>query len=428
MIVGEMACLSGSPRAANVTALEEGEVWEIRRNVLDRLMRLPSQRRRFETEYRERSLDLALQDTDLFKGIEQEEYGRIVDYLRHRLAFVRVHAGQTLFEHGDVATHLYFVRLGHVRISVSQYGREAKVISSGPGTVLGEIGLLAFTPGDNQKSVDEIDRALKVALDRAGGDFSHAFPPGTRTATCSALNHLELAQLSRTDFLEMLSKFGVLRRRIVEQSLARLHSSNVGHRLLDTYVAQGLYEGQSVLVLDLDNCTRCDACTRGCVEQHGTATHGIPIPRLLRDGRRLDRFMIATSCRSCTDPHCMVGCPVDSIHRGKHLQIVIEDHCIGCGLCAENCPYGSIFMIPNERNRVAMPDLGHAGQTHIVGQLKAANCDLCDARGELSSPRPACVAACPHDAAFRLTGPELLERVMKAHAQETQWGIPPGAV
>jgi Fe-S-cluster-containing hydrogenase component 2 len=51
----------------------------------------------------------------------------------------------------------------------------------------------------------------------------------------------------------------------------------------------------------------------------------------------------------------MVGCPVDSIHRGKHLQIVIEDHCIGCGLCAENCPYGSIFMIPNERSTMAVP-------------------------------------------------------------------------
>jgi len=53
-----------------------------------------------------------------------------------------------------------------------------------------------------------------------------------------------------------------------------------------------------------------------------------------------------------------------------------------------------------------------------VTQLKAANCDLCDASGELSSPDPACVAACPHDAAHRWTGPELLARVMKAHAPD----------
>ena len=417
VIIGEMACLSGSPRAARVVALEKGEVWEIRRNVLDRLMRLPSQRQRFEQNYRESALDLALQDTDLFSGIEPEEYRQIVDYLREKLRFVRVQAGQAVFRQGDPATHLYFVRLGEVRISFERYGRQAKVVASGPGTVLGEIGLLALSL-DDRKTVEENDRDLKRRLNQSLEDVTAGLPAGVRMATCSALNHLELAQLSRADFLRMLRKFDVLRRRIVQQSLTRLYDPRVGHRIVDEYVAQGLYEGQSVLVLDLDNCTRCDACTRGCVERHGTETHGIPIPRLIRAGRRLDNFLVATSCRSCTDPHCMVGCPVDSIHRGKHLQIVIEDHCIGCGLCAENCPYGSIFMIPNERNRIEVADLEHPGRTYRMGQLKAANCDLCDAAGDLSHPHPACVAACPHDAAFRMTGPELLERVMRGHRKE----------
>jgi Fe-S-cluster-containing hydrogenase component 2/CRP-like cAMP-binding protein len=417
VIIGEMACLSGSPRAADVTALESGEIWEIRRNVLDRLMRLPSQRDRFETEYRESSLDLALQDTDLFRGIEPREYGEIVDYLRERLHFVRVQPGQTLFRQGEIATHLYFVRLGEVRVSFQRHGKELKVVSSGPGTVLGEIGLLALSL-DDRKTVEENDRDLKSKLNQSIDDLAAHLPPGVRTGTCAALNQLELAQLDRADFLGMLRKFAVLRHRVIEQSLTRLQSAAVGHRVLDQYIEQGLYEGQSVLVLDLDNCTRCDACTRGCVEEHGSETHGFPIPRLLRAGRRLDNFMVATSCRSCTDPHCMVGCPVDSIHRGKHLQIVIEDHCIGCGLCAENCPYGSIFMIPNERRKISTIDPERAGRTYAVGQLKAANCDLCDARGELSSPRPACVAACPHDAAFRLTGPQLLQRVMGKHAAE----------
>jgi CRP-like cAMP-binding protein len=126
-------------RAATVTALERGEVWEIRRNVLDRLMRLPNQRQRFETGYRERSLDLALQNTDLFKGIEQDEYRGIIDYLRRRLVFVRVQPGQTLFEYGDVAAQWYVIRLGHVRVTVPQHGRRAKVVSSGPGTVLAKL-------------------------------------------------------------------------------------------------------------------------------------------------------------------------------------------------------------------------------------------------------------------------------------------------
>jgi Fe-S-cluster-containing hydrogenase component 2 len=417
VIVGEMACLTGSPRAADVIAREKCEVWEIRRNVLDRLMRLPGPRQRFEKEYRSSSLDLALRNTELFGGIDRKEYTEIVDFLRGRLAFVHLQPGQVLFEEGDIATHFYLIRLGNVRVTVHQHGREGKIVTKSPGTILGEIGLLALSLQDERKSAAEVERDLKLKLDRAGDDLSNVLPPGRRSATCSALNNLELAQLSRADFLEMLRRFGELRRQIVEQSLARLYSSTVGHRVLDEYAEQGLYEGQSILVLNLDNCTRCDACTQACVETHGTATHGIPIPRLLRTGRRLDNFLIATSCRSCTDPHCMTGCPVDSIHRGRHLQIVIEDHCIGCGLCADNCPYGSIFMIPNERSRVAVVDVENGGRSH-VHQLKAANCDLCDAAGHRLSPNPACVAACPHDAAFRMTGPQLLERVMGPHAED----------
>ena len=75
-------------------------------------------------------------------------------------------------------------------------------------------------------------------------------------------------------------------------------------------------------------------------------------------------------------------------------------------------------MIPNERGTMAVPAGGYVGRSGNVAQLKAANCDLCDAEGEFSSPDPACVAACPHDAAHRWTGPELLAHVMKAHAPD----------
>ena len=173
--------------------------------------------------------------------------------------------------------------------------------------------------------------------------------------------------------------------------------------LVEEYTNQGLYEARSVLVLDLDRCTRCDECTRGCVRRHGTESHGVPTARMIRDGTRFGQFLVATSCRSCETPHCMSGCPVDAIHRGKHLQIVIEDHCIGCGLCASNCPYGSISVQPNY-------NVPHGESP----RPKAVNCDLCDSHDEYSSPQPNCVASCPHDAAFRFAGPDLLQRVLAA--------------
>ena len=124
----------------------------------------------------------------------------------------------------------------------------------------------------------------------------------------------------------------------------------------------------------------------------------------------------------------MVGCPVDSIHRGRHLQIVIEDHCIGCGLCAENCPYDNIFMPENLKaaEELAVSGAPAGGVAEAAGegadgagraevrQPKAATCDLCDAEGNRDEPLPRCVYACPHDAAHRMTGEELLDRTMKA--------------
>jgi Fe-S-cluster-containing hydrogenase component 2/CRP-like cAMP-binding protein len=418
VIAGEMACLNGSPRSADVKVIEDAEVWEFRRNVLDRLMRLPSRRAKFEAGYRARSLDVVLQAIDLFKNIPQTEYRQLVDYIRQRLTFVRVSPGQVLFNQGDPANDLYLIRLGHVRIGIHRYQNEVRVLTRGPGTIVGEIGLLGLSPADVLRTADEIDRTLNDALESAGDDLVDAIPAGVRAATCSALNYLELARLRRRDFLEMVRRFPVVRRRLVEQSLASLQSNIEVSPLFSDYVDQGLYEGHSILVLDMDLCTRCDECTKGCVTKHGIESHGLPITRLLRDGLRFGDFLVATACRSCTDPHCMSGCPVDSIHRGKHLQIVIEDHCIGCGLCASNCPYGNIFMVPNRRRSIEAPHPDYPGKTTMVAQLKAATCDLCDAKGVRSAPAPQCVASCPHEAASRVSGSELLRLVTERNRRD----------
>ena len=422
-IAGEMACLSGSPRAADVAVLHDAEIWEVRRNVVDRMMRLPSRRLKFESTYRDRSLDLVLHNNELFRDLDEDTFTKIVDHLRKRISFIRVRPGQVLFRQGDRANNLYLIRLGHVRVGVQRYQNEVRVLTRGPGTIFGEIGLFPLSPKDRGKSAEEIDRALKATFDNAGADLAQAIPTGLRTATCSALNYLELARLGRSDFLELVRQYPVLRRRLVEQSLAALRSDSVSDPVMAEYVEQGLYEGQSILVLDMDLCTRCDECTKGCIREHGNESHGLPITRLLRDGRRFGDFLVATSCRSCSDPHCMSGCPVDSIHRGKHLQIVIEDHCIGCGLCASNCPYGNIFMVPNHRRKMEVPDPNDPDETVMIAQPKAATCDLCDAEGDRAAPKPQCVASCPHEAAARVTGPQLLKRVLERRARDFGAGV-----
>jgi Fe-S-cluster-containing hydrogenase component 2 len=120
---------------------------------------------------------------------------------------------------------------------------------------------------------------------------------------------------------------------------------------------------------------------------------------------RFDQYLVATSCRQCRDPLCMVGCPVGSIRRRNSLEVIIEDWCIGCGLCARNCPYGNINLHPFEvagESAEVSGSAAPAGEAHgspkkAVVRQKATTCDLCTDQKE-----PACVYSCPHDAAHRV--------------------------
>ena len=402
LILGEMACLSGTPRTADVNVTGDGEVWEIRRNVLDRIMRSPRQRARFEKIYRERALDVVLRNGEVFEGLPEEEFKKCVDFLRPKIAFVRVNPGQLMFRQGDWADALYLVRLGHVKVAINRFGSDAAIIHRGPGAVVGEIGLLAIAPEDMGKSVDAIDKMMASALRVRADDLGMAIPSGQRTATCQALDHLELARVDRPVFLQMVRDFPAVRRRLIDMAIGRLQGDNLAAdgtaAIRRDYVEQGLYQGQSLLVMDLKKCTHCDECVSACVQQHGTESHGVPVTRLIRDGLRFGNYLVAASCRSCKDAYCMIGCPVDAIHRGKHQQIVIEDHCIGCGLCATNCPFGNITMPDNEKRQLEVPDRNNPTKAIRIAQRKASTCDLCDAEGDRETPLPRCVHACPHDA------------------------------
>jgi Fe-S-cluster-containing hydrogenase component 2 len=102
----------------------------------------------------------------------------------------------------------------------------------------------------------------------------------------------------------------------------------------------------------------------------------------------------------------MTQCPVGSIRRKENLEIIIEDWCIGCGKCAELCPYGNINMHPFEvikevKTEVKSTHEGVPPKVKIEKKkttaFKANTCDLCT---ELSTP--SCVYACPHEAAKRV--------------------------
>src|SRR5204862_8113292 len=133
-------------------------------------------------------------------------------------------------------------------------------------------------------------------------------------------------------FRQIIAVFPQIRNQFVAAARQRIYR-NEQERMqiervpLDEFLSQVLLNAQSLLVLDLEKCTRCDECTKACADAHDGVT------RLVREGLRFSNYLVASSCRSCLDPYCMVGCPVGSIRRRQSGEISIEDWCIGCGKC-----------------------------------------------------------------------------------------------
>ncbi len=181
-----------------------------------------------------------------------------------------------------------------------------------------------------------------------------------RGETCVAAGHphdaskdagrVEVVRLPAALFAQLLEASPGIRRKIERKIAERKKQTQEQVRvpvwddsrqilLSEKFEQLGLLQGQKLMLIDLDRCTRCDECVRACA-----ATHDDGRSRLFLDGPRFGKYLVPMTCRSCLDPVCMIGCPVGSIHRGDHGQMVIEDWCIGCGLCAQQCPYGSIQM------------------------------------------------------------------------------------
>ncbi len=350
-LFGEMTCMSFYPRSATVRAETDVVALEMLRNILDILKRGSKVfKSQLDTNYKERALASHLKSMPLFRDLTDE----FIDGLRDRIELVSYKPGEAICKQGDCADKLYLVRIGFVKVTQDSPGGEVILSYLHRGDYFGEMGLLGS---------------------------------GERTASCTALDHVELVQIAEEDFRRMIENFPAIGRELKVK--ADEHAASNARRMeqlrtvnVDSFLEQGLMQAQSLLLIDLEKCTRCDECVRACAATHDNVT------RLIRDGLRYDKYLVPTSCRSCHDPLCMIGCPVGSIRRKETLEIVIEDWCIGCSLCARNCPYGNINMHTIDEE---------AETQKAKPKSKAITCDLCADLGE-----PSCVYACPHEAALRV--------------------------
>ncbi len=204
-IFGEMTCMNSYPRSATVSAAEDCTVLEVLRNVLYLMQRSRAFRVKLEEKYRARAIDNHLRSVNIFATIRRDEaqFNRFVDGLRQTVRLTRRDPGEVIFRQGDRSEDgFYLVRTGFVKVSQMRPGGEHVLSYVGPGGYFGEIALMSEVP--------EV-RALA--------------PPGLRTATCSALDHVDLVQIKAADFREVLKEFPQVREPLIAEAIKRLEEN-----------------------------------------------------------------------------------------------------------------------------------------------------------------------------------------------------------
>src|SRR5947199_10611417 len=116
-----------------------------------------------DKRYRERSLNNHLRSVPLFASVSEE----FIEHLRQNVELISYNQGQVICKEGDDADAFYLIRSGMVRVSNALPGGEMVRTYLSRGDYFGEIGLL---------------RSIK------------------RTATCTALDAVDVVKIPASDF------------------------------------------------------------------------------------------------------------------------------------------------------------------------------------------------------------------------------------
>ena len=143
--------------------------------------------------------------------------------------------------------------------------------------------------------------------------------------------------------------------------------------------------------IDLVKCTGCKTCVIACKDAHSLSvgTNYRKVIEFVEGNWKKDAngawvqdvrgYYVPIACNECADLACVKVCPTKAHFKRESdgLVLIDEKKCIGCGACAQACPYGA----------PVLDETAH----------KMHKCDACAdrlAQGLL----PICVEACPQRA------------------------------
>jgi Fe-S-cluster-containing hydrogenase component 2/CRP-like cAMP-binding protein len=427
--VGEDGMLTGYPYKISARAQAPSFLLQVPEQAMQRLMELvPAVHNHFETLSSTHVLTSILKRMALLQGVANIDIEKLIrqtqikQYERDEQLFAESKRGRPARE------TLHILLEGFVKV--------VRQTTMGTGIDKGDERIIAYRQGGDY---------FAGGLDLLGDG---------RAVTVTTINRCRVAEIPRQIILALFQKypeveqrFSVRLREYLETAASTQadvpvtgslrHFTPSGKQVgpstqagLQSLVSDGVVEGTQVLVIDLDKCIHCSECEEACERRHGNS-------RMNRKGMVIGNITIATACRQCQDPVCML-CSRAGIARNANGEVYITESCIGCGICAERCPYGAISIVDSEddlraqsswrrfnalftkdsgkkriRQNLPVMNARMAGKNQAApGPLEitqprngydelrkkiAIKCDLCAGYKD-----QACVEACPSGAAMRI--------------------------
>jgi Fe-S-cluster-containing dehydrogenase component/CRP-like cAMP-binding protein len=387
-LFGEQAAITRSPHTTTIIAETDCVLLEIRWQGLRDLMQYtPALRQHIDLLFHQNHLDGHLRNTPLLANLDAAALARV----KNAVSFVSFGS----FDWSAAA------KLDATSDPIERLRREPIVVEEGTPVdavllIRGGVGRLTSALGEAHRTIAYLGKGRTLGAEELCLAAERNEPAIWRRSL-RAVGRLDaiaippdvfLAEVAPTISESQRSRWRERSRH--EDSVYQPSPGAASSRTLDYLVDRRLVNGTQSMVIDLDRCTRCDDCLRACAATHDGN------PRFTREGLLHDQLQFAQACMHCVDPVCMIGCPTGAIHRDEETGAVRinDDTCVGCGTCANSCPYSAIQMVEIREPAGAIVIDEATGQP----LLRATKCDLCV---EVATG-PACQHACPHDALIRI--------------------------
>jgi molybdopterin-containing oxidoreductase family iron-sulfur binding subunit len=220
----------------------------------------------------------------------------------------------------------------------TSYGRYAMAVGVNPGNIL--------PPGIELISGGPIFAAEKISITKSKPRIKLARMYGSRTqqgrtfALAVSLEELEKGKFSEKSGLAM------------DDFPFTIPLRDGYDKKRDFYPPVDHENYRWSMVVDLDKCIGCAACSAACYAENNIGIVGV---EQVIDGREMtwlsiERYLnpkqlekiifLPMLCQHCTNAPCESVCPVYAPHHSKEgINNQIYNRCIGTRYCSQNCPY-----------------------------------------------------------------------------------------